>query len=114
MSKTRTHMTALTRIKLWFLGPRDHPEGVVTLPEHMVRDFPSLLEQARKLNPAVSVESVVYTIWRLGSRRLEQNLVRHIPVRVSELPHAAAPNEARDAPPAGAAHARHPSRPGAV
>lgn len=82
----RNPLPALARVKLWFLGPRDFPAAVVTLPEHVVSDLPDLLARARALNPAVPLENVVYTIWRLGSRRLDQNLVRRIPVRMSGLP----------------------------
>jgi hypothetical protein len=95
-------MTTLTRIKVWFLGPRDYPEQVVTLAEHMVRDFPHLVAQARTLNPAVPIDAVVHSIWRLGSRQLQRNLERHIPVKVSELPHASAPRTLSPPPPSKA------------
>jgi hypothetical protein len=65
----------------------------VTVPEHLVADFPDLLARARDLNPAVSVDSVVQTIWRLGSTRLDQNLLRRIPVRIADIPHATPPSQ---------------------
>ncbi len=36
----RNPLPSLARIKLWFLGPRDFPAAVVTLPEHVVSDLP--------------------------------------------------------------------------
>ena len=41
-------------------------------------------EVSRALNPAVRIDAVVATIWRLGSYRLGQNLLRGIRVRVSD------------------------------
>ena len=79
-------MTPLKRAKLWLLGPRDYPEAVITLPEHLVRDFPELLARARDLNPAVSVNCVAQAVWRLGCYRLGQNLLRRIPVKVADVP----------------------------
>jgi hypothetical protein len=73
------------RAKMWLLGPRDYPEQVVTVPEHLVRDLPDLIAQAQRLNPAATPDAVVKTIWRLGSYRLGQNLIRRIPIRLAEL-----------------------------
>lgn len=60
--------------------------GLVTLPEHVVGDLPALVARARILNPAVRLDAVVASIWRLGSYRLGQNLLRGIPVRISDQP----------------------------
>jgi hypothetical protein len=56
------------------------------LPEVVVSDLSELVARARELNPAVQTESVVRAIWRPGSYRLRQNLLRRIPVRVADLP----------------------------
>ena len=74
------------RAKVWLLGDRDYPERLVTLPEYLVRDLPDLLVAAQQLNPATTPDAVVKTIWRLGSYRLGQNLIRRIPIRLAELP----------------------------
>ena len=76
----------VVRVKLWLLGERDFPEAVVTLPAHVVSDFPDLLARARGGTPGVSMDSVLYSVWRLGSRRLDENLARGIPIRVADLP----------------------------
>jgi hypothetical protein len=72
-------------IDMWILGERRYPFAHVKLPEDVVRDFPRLLELARGLNPAVSAESVARAIWRLGSYRLEQNLLRRIPLATGDV-----------------------------
>jgi len=75
----------VARIKLWVLGDRGYPEALVTLPAHIVGDFSDLIVRAQALTPGVSVQSVVYTIWRLGSRRLDQGLHRRIPVGAADV-----------------------------
>jgi hypothetical protein len=67
-------------------APGDYPEGLVTLPEHAVRDLGELVTRAQQLTPGASIDSVVLTIWRLGSQRLDQNLRRRIPLRLADLP----------------------------
>ena len=74
------------RVKIWLLGDRDYPERLVALGYDRVRDLPDLIARAQQLNPAVTADAVVQTIWRLGSYRLGQNLLRRIPVKTSELP----------------------------
>jgi len=74
------------RVNVWVLGNRDYPERLVKLPPDRVRDLPELIAGAQQLNPAVTADDVVRAIWRLGSRRLHQNLLRRIPVRLSDLP----------------------------
>jgi hypothetical protein len=59
---------------------------VVTLGHDRVRDLPDLVARAQQLDPTVTADAVVHAIWRLGSYRLGQNLVRRIPVRISEPP----------------------------
>ncbi|HXG71057.1 MAG TPA: hypothetical protein VNJ04_10675 [Gemmatimonadaceae bacterium] len=71
----------ITRIKLWLLADRGYPEGVVTLPEHVVGDLSELARRAAALTPGVSLHSVVETVWRLGCKRLDDNLARRIPLR---------------------------------
>jgi len=77
-------MNRVRRLKIYVLGQRDYPEALITLPEHLVADLPDLLDRSRALNPAVRIDAVVATIWRLGSYRLGQNLLRGIRVRVSD------------------------------
>jgi hypothetical protein len=72
------------RLKVYVLGPRDYPEALVTLAEHLVGDLPDLVARARALNPALSLDAIIGTIWRLGSYRLRQNLIRRIPVSVRD------------------------------
>lgn len=87
MSATTLTYAAMkvVRIKLSVLGERGYPEAFVTLPEHIVGDLPDLVARARALTPGVSVQSVLYTLWRLGSRRLDQSLHRRIPVRAADV-----------------------------
>ena len=77
------HVNPVRRLKIYLLGSRDYPEAIITVPEHLVGDLPDLVARARALNPSTSVDSVVQTIWHLGSCRLDQNLRHHIPVKVS-------------------------------
>jgi hypothetical protein len=78
-------MTQVRRLKIYLLGERDYPEAVVTVPEHMLRDLAGLVAQAREQNPAVRLDAVIANIWRLGSNRLRQNLIRGIPVRMGDV-----------------------------
>ncbi len=77
-------MNRVRRLKIYVLGQRDYPEALVTVPEHLVADLPDLVERARALNPAVRIDAIIASIWRLGSHRLAQNLLRGIRVRVSD------------------------------
>jgi hypothetical protein len=77
-------MNAVRRLKVYVLGQRDYPEAVVTVPEHLVGDLPDLVRRARTANPAVPLDAIIGTIWRLGSYRLRQNLIRRIPVPVRD------------------------------
>jgi hypothetical protein len=77
-------MNTVRRLKVYALGPRDYPEVVATVPEHLVGDLPDLVVRARVLNPAVRLDAIIATIWRLGCYRLGQNLLRGIPVRVRD------------------------------
>lgn len=71
----------VTRLKLWLLSDTGYPEALVTLPEHVVGDFSDLLTRAQALSPGVSMHSVVQAIWTLGSRRVDDNVRHHIPIR---------------------------------
>lgn len=71
---------------IWLLGNRNYPERLVKLPEQLVGGLPDLIASAQGLNPGVTPDAVVQAIWRLGSYRLGQNLLRRIPIRLSELP----------------------------
>jgi hypothetical protein len=71
---------------IWLLGNRNYPERLVKLPEHLVVSLPELITNAQLLNPGVTPDAVVQAIWRLGSYRLGQNLLRRIPIRLPELP----------------------------
>jgi hypothetical protein len=73
----------LTRIDVWLLGTA---ERLVKLSEERIRTLPDLIVRAQQLNPAVTPDAVVHAIWRLGSYRLGQNLLRRIPVQISEKP----------------------------
>ena len=77
-------MNPVRRLKVYLLGARDYPEAVVTVPEHVIGDLPDLVARARTLSPAVSIDAIIATIWRLGCSRLGQNLLRGIPVRVRD------------------------------
>ncbi len=79
-------MNPVKRLKIYLLGPRDYPEALVTIPEHLLAGLPDLVERARAQNPAVRLDTIIATIWRLGCYRLGQNLLRGIPVRVREPP----------------------------
>jgi hypothetical protein len=83
--ETASRLT-VRRVNVWLLGDRDYPERVVKLPHDRVRDLPDLIASAQRFNPAVTPDDVARAIWRLGSRRLHQNLLRRIPVRLSDLP----------------------------
>src|SRR4051794_1720072 len=87
----------VTRIKLWLLGERDYPEGVVTLSGHIVGDIDDLFTRARDKNPGVSLHSMVEAIWTMGVRRLDDNLRHGLPVRAGlgsrELPRFRVPEE---------------------
>ncbi len=71
----------ITRLKVWLLSDKGYPEGMVTLPAHAVGDFTDLLTRAQASNPGVSMHSVVQAIWTLGSRRVDDNVRHHIPIR---------------------------------
>jgi hypothetical protein len=73
-------------VDMWVLGPRNYPHAHVKLPAHLVSDLPRLLAAAQDLNLAVTPEVIVRAIWRLGSYRLGQNLLRRIPISVADLP----------------------------
>jgi hypothetical protein len=73
------------RVNVWLLGNRNFPERLVKLPEHLVRDLPDLVARAQQLNPAATADGVVRAIWRLGTYRLGQNLLRRISLNPSEL-----------------------------
>ena len=77
-------MNRVRRLKIYVLGQRDYPEALVTVPEHLVAGLPDLVARARGQNPAVRIDEIIATIWRLGSYRLGQNLLRGIRVRVSD------------------------------
>ena len=77
-------MNHLRRAKVYLLGDRDYPEAVVTISEHLLGDLPDLVRRARATNPALPLDAIVGTIWRLGCYRLRQNLIRGIPVRVRD------------------------------
>jgi hypothetical protein len=53
---------------------------MVKLPAHLIGDIPDLVIRAQQLNPAATPETVVKAIWRLGSYRAGQNLLRRIPL----------------------------------
>jgi hypothetical protein len=74
------------RIDVWLLGHHNYPERRVRLADHLVADLPDLIAGAQQLNPAVTPEAVVQAIWRLGRYRLQQNLLRRIPLRACDLP----------------------------
>ena len=77
-------MNQVRRLKIYLLGERDYPEAVVTVPEHMLGDLLGLIARARATNPALPLDAIIGTIWRLGSYRLGQNLLRRIPVGVRD------------------------------
>jgi hypothetical protein len=77
-------MNPVRRAKVYLLGDRNYPEGVVNIPEHLVGDLPDLVRRVRATNPAVPLDAIIGTIWRLGCYRLGQNLLRRIPVRVRD------------------------------
>jgi hypothetical protein len=82
----RRNSMDIKKAEVWLLGDRNYPLGHVKLPAAAVADLPDLVRRARDLNPASEPDDVVRAIWRLGSSRLFQNLVRGLPVRVTELP----------------------------
>jgi hypothetical protein len=94
-SAGKTTIMKVTRLKIWLLSDRGYPEGVVTLPEDVVRDFSDLLARAQAVTPGVSLHSVVQAIWTLGSRRLGDNIRHHIPVRAAMSPEGMTPLRVR-------------------
>ena len=78
------NVNTIRRLKIYLLGPGDYPEAIVAVPEHLVGDLPDLVRQARAENPAVRLDDIVANIWRLGSYRQRQNLLRRIPVRLRD------------------------------
>ena len=79
-------MNHLRRAKVYLLSERDYPEAVVNIPERLLADLPNLVARARATNPALPLDAIIATIWRLGCYRLGQNLLRGIPVRVRDAP----------------------------
>ena len=77
-------MNRLRRAKVYLLGDHDYPEVVVSIPEHLLGDVPDLVRRARATNPAVPLDAIIATVWRLGYNRLGQNLLRGIPMRVRD------------------------------
>jgi hypothetical protein len=82
----RVRLMNVERIDVWLLGHHNYPERRVRLADHLVHDLPDLIVGAQQLNPAVTPEAVVQAIWRLGRYRLQQNLLRRIPLRACDLP----------------------------
>jgi hypothetical protein len=78
----------VTKVDIWILGD---PIAHVKLPTFAVSDFPDLLDRARDINPAARPDDVVRAIWRLGSYRLLQNLIRGLAISVKDLPVPPAP-----------------------
>lgn len=59
-------MNPVRKLKIYLLGRGDYPEALVTVPEHLVGNLPDLVARARALNPAVPLDVIIATIWRLG------------------------------------------------
>jgi hypothetical protein len=76
----------VTKVDVWILGNCNYPIAHVKLPSFAVSDFPELLERAREMNPATRPDDIVRAIWRLGSYRVRQNLLRRLPISVKDLP----------------------------
>lgn len=76
----------VTRIDLQILGDRNFPIATARINEEQCRDFPTVLDAALKLNPSTTPEDVARAIWRYGTRALQGNLARRIPIRVETLP----------------------------
>ena len=81
-------MDYVEHIELWVLGRQRYPHTCVRLPEHLVSDLPELLDGAQALNPAVDVDALVRSVWRLGCQQLRRNNERGVPVRAADLQHA--------------------------
>ncbi len=45
-----------------------------------LNESPRLVERVRGHNPALRLDKIIATIWRLGYYRLAQNLLRRLPV----------------------------------
>ena len=79
-------MVKVTRVDLLVLGPRNSPVVQTRLPEAAVADLPGLVEAAQRLNPSVSYEEVIRSIWRHGTKVTRDALARGAGVRVEDLP----------------------------
>lgn len=73
------------------IGDRNYPIRRVKLPTHIVSDLANLMDNSLRLNPALTFDEVVRSIWRHGSRLTRNNLSRGIAPTISgvELPEAA-------------------------
>lgn len=81
-------MDEVTALEITALGFKGYPHTRCKLPEHLVRDIPALLRDARVLNPAVDADALFRTIVRLGCEQVRRNNERRVPVRTADLPHA--------------------------
>ena len=79
-------MEPVVRVDVWVLAARNYPLAYAKLPATLVVDFANLVDGARRLNPAITPESVVRAIWRYGSRQLWRNLRHRIPLTAQDLP----------------------------
>ena len=79
-------MDSVKAVDVWIVGERNFPQSHLKLPAHLVEDLPELIRSAQELNPSTTVETVARAIWRLGSYRVRQNLLRRIPLRASDFP----------------------------
>ena len=59
-------------------------EGTVERPSLGCGICPTSCGEPARQNPAVPLDAIIGTIWRLGSYRFRQNLVPRIPVRVRD------------------------------
>jgi hypothetical protein len=78
-------MDSVKAVDVWIVGDRNFPQSHLKLATHVVEDLPELVRSAQELNPSTTVETVVRAIWRLGSYRIRQNLLRRIPMRASDF-----------------------------
>lgn len=76
----------IVRVDVLVLGERNFPVSAVKLPETAVADLPELLEAAKRMNPSLTYDEVVRSIWRYGTKVLRDALARGVPLKVSDLP----------------------------
>ena len=80
-------MDSVKAVDISIVGERNFPQSHLKLPAHLVEDLPELNPLRSGAQPVDDRRNRwARAIWRLGSYRVRQNLLRRIPLRASDFP----------------------------